>query len=390
MTAQPSHKRRSLADAPPPIDARAAKVLASIPPSLKKGGLQLTGKVRRWLEDKNPLSPPPQMALFKMAMSYMSANTLMLAARVGLADPLEHGPRTSAEVARALDLHEEAVYRMMSSLSALGVFEELPGRTFALTPLSEVLLTNHPYSVRFAVAHLGLDSYLRAAADAEYTLRTGKPSFDKIHGMSVFEYLPTNPVENDMFNKGMTEFTKISMPLLLNAYDFSGIKTLVDVGGGHGLFLGTIVKNNPGMSGILYDGPAVTAGAPPVLASLGVADRVRIESGNFFEKVPAGADAYVIKNVLHDWDDDKVVQILAHCRQAMAPGGRVLAVDPVLEDDPKGQLLKQFTTFFGMLSFGSKERTESEFAALYARAGLKLVKTYRDGFLQGIMDGRAA
>lgn len=365
------------------LDPRVAKVISSLPPGVVRTGVRVSGKLKRWFDERNPLAPPPQMTLFKMAMNFTSVTSLTLAARVGLADQLANGPKGSAAIARDLGLNEEATYRLLNSLAAMGVFEERPGRVFAQTTLSDVMRSDHPYTVRYGIAHLGLDSYLRAMSAAEHTLRTGEPGFDKANGMGIFDYMGKNPEESELFNKAQTEFTRLAMPVYQNVYDFSGVRTLVDIGGGQGFFLGSMIQKYPGVSGLLYDTPAATLNAPSTLASLGVADRVRVETGNFFEKVPTGADCYMMKNILHDWDDDKCVKILENVKAAMAPGAKIIVWDLVIEDDPNAQMLKQVNNFYFAL-FGGKERTEAEFASIFSRAGLRLVKVYQTGFISAV------
>lgn len=383
-----SHAEPVKQKAPLFLDPRVAKVISSLPPSVLRTGVRLTGKVKRWIDENNPLAPPPQMVLYKMAMSFASVTALTMAARVGLADQLKDGPKGSAAIARDLGLNEEATYRLLNSLAAMGIFEERPGRVFAQTKYSDVMRTDHPYTVRYGLAHMGLDSYLRAMSAAEHTLRTGEPGFDKANGMGIFDYMGKNPTESELFNKAQTEFTKLAMPVYQSVYDFSRVRTLVDLGGGQGWFLGSMLQSFPGVNGILYDTPAATLNAPATLASLGVAERVKVQTGNFFESVPAGADAYMMKNILHDWDDERCIKILQNVKRAMAPGARVVVFDLVIEPDPDAQVLKQVNNFYFAL-FGGKERTQAEFESIFSRAGFRLVKVCQTGFISAI-EGEAA
>jgi hypothetical protein len=325
----------------------------------------------------------------EMAMGVLVGRALTAVAGLGVADLLKDGPRSAQEIAAQLKLNEDAVYRVLRAVTVAGVFAEQPGRRFALTPLSELLRSDVPGSMRASIAHLGLPSFWHALAEIEHSLKTGLPSFDKANGMPVFEWFARHEDEGRVFDEAMTGFSALTAEPVAKAYDFSSIGTLIDIGGGHGGLLAAIVTHHPTVNAILFDQPHVAAGAPALLESYGLENKITIQNGNFFDAVPAGADVYIMKGIIHDWNDEGCIKILDNCRRAMNTGGRVLVVDQVVADRAESGMAKIIDLLM-MTIPGGKERTEEEFRTLFRKAGLKLCRIVPTESFVSIVEGQAA
>jgi hypothetical protein len=274
----------------------------------------------------------------------------------------------------AAEVQAPALYRVLRALASVGIFAETKDKRFKLTPLAATLQKGVPGSMH-AVALMFGQKYLEDAwAQLLHGVKTGETPFLKAHGVHAFEYLEQHPDALKIFGEAMTNVSSIENPAIAAAYKFSGFRTLVDVGGGHGSLLAAILKANPKLKGVLFDQPSVITRARQDrhVTAKGVAERCTLESGDFFEAVPKGCDAYIMKRVVHDWDDERTVKILANCRAAMSERGRVLVAESVIppgNDPDRGKLLDM-----QMLVMGGRERTKQEFAAVFKKAGLKLTR----------------
>jgi hypothetical protein len=315
------------------------------------------------------------MSLLDAVFGYAPAQVVHVAARLGIADHLAGGPRTSAELAELTGTHEPSLRRLLRGLACVGGVTELsPGR-FELTPDGEALCDDAPHSIRRLVLLSAGDEVWRSWGELEYSVRTGKPAWDKVTGASTFEFYATHPQQRAIFDAAMSAHTRSVAPAFAAGYDFGRFGTLVDLGGGNGTLIAALLAATPGLHGILYDLPDGLESAPKVLAEAGVADRCEVVAGDFFASVPAGADAYVIKSVIHDWDDDRTVALLRVCRAAMAPGSVLLVIEPVLPDVVSAADTGSVMSDLNMLVLTEgRERTEAEFRALYAAAGLELTE----------------
>ena len=302
----------------------------------------------------------------------MASAALQVATRLSIAERLASGPRPVSDLARETGVQADGLYRVLRALASTGIFDETAPRTFALTPAAE-LLRKGPGSLGDGIEFITDPLHFRAYAEALYSVQTGKPAGEKVVGMPLFEYLSKTPEWSASFNNAMTAFSANVMPAVLEVYDFSGIGTLVDIAGGHGHVLTSVLKAYPQMRGVLFDLDHVIAGAGPLLAASGVGDRVRTESGDFFKAVPAGGDAYIMKHIIHDWDDARAATILRNIRTAMKPGGRVILLDSVLTPANQPDFGKLIDLEM-MLMPGGRERTEEEFRALFASAGFELTR----------------
>jgi O-methyltransferase domain/Dimerisation domain len=310
--------------------------------------------------------------LTQMAFGAMLTQALYVAAKLGVADILADGPRAVAELAAETGTHERSLYRLLRSLASNGVFREAGPKVFALTPLAELLRADAPGSMRSGVIFVGEEWHYRVWSNMEYSVRTGRPAWGQTHGAEVFEYFAANPAQAEIFNGAMTDMSVAAAPVVVEAYDFSGAGTLADIAGGHGYLLAQILKANPGVRGILFDVPPVVEGAAALLEREGVAGRVERVAGDFFASVPR-ADAYVMKHIIHDWDDERAVRILKNINAAMGPDGRVLIVETVVPEGNEPHYSKLLDLEM-LTSPGGVERTAEEYAALLSEAGLRLTR----------------
>ena len=324
--------------------------------------------------------------MLNLTIGHWVARLIYVAAKLKLADLLKDGPRTTAQLATATGVQAPALYRILRTLASVGVFAETKGGRFKLTPLAATLRSDVSGSMR-AWAIMANEKYTWDSwMDLLHGVKTGEIPFVKAHGVHPFEYLEKHPDDLAVFGESMTSLSATENPAIAAAYKFSAIRTLVDVGGGHGSLLATILKANPKLKGVLFDQPSVIARAQKDqhVTAKGIAERCTLESGSFFEAVPAG-DAYIMKYILHDWNDEQCVKILANCRAAMNEKGRVLVVDNVIPagNDPSWGKLVDIQMFV----IGGRERTKKEFAAIFAKAGLKLTRVLATKCPLSIVEG---
>ncbi|MGX2997248.1 methyltransferase [Streptomyces sp. JNUCC 64] len=308
--------------------------------------------------------------LIEEALGYVVPAALRAVAATGVADHLEHGPRTAGELAAATGLHADALHRTLRLLATRGVFTEDAEGRFALTPAGDALRTG-PDSLRDAVLMITDRTFWEPFARFDHCLRTGEPAFPDVFGTTFFEHFARDAATAAVFHDGMAAMSSVEEQPIADAYDFPDAGTLVDIGGGQGGFLTAALRRAPGLTGVLYDRAHVLAGhgldAHPDLKG-----RWTTEEGDFFEAVPSG-DVLVLKRVLHDWTDEQCVRVLRHCRRALAPGGRVLVVEAVLAPDGRPHQGKVLDLMM-MVSLVGRERTREEFRDLFDAAGLRLTR----------------
>src|SRR5215469_11794793 len=261
--------------------------------------------------------------LDQMITGYWISQAIYAAAKFGIADHLKDGPKTAGELARATSTNPDALYRLLRALASVGIFREGESRHFSLTPLAEPLQSNIAGSKR-ALALMSGDEQFRAWAEIDYSVRTGKIAFDKVFGKPIFDYLGDHPDKARIFDAAMVGVHGRESNAILNAYDFSVFGVVADIGGGNGSQMAEILKKHTRIKGILFDLPHVIERAKERIQAAGLLDRCQLISGSFFEAVPEGADAYVMRHIIHDWDDKHAAIILRNCRRAMAPNGRLL------------------------------------------------------------------
>lgn len=316
---------------------------------------------------------PPSVQMLQIVGNFWTSRALCVIAKLGIPDLLQSGPRNAEELAEATGTHAPSIYRLLRALASVGIVRSETDHRFALTPLSELLITDAPGSMRwFMISELGQEHY-PAWGNLMHSAQTGEIAFDNHFGMDVWQYFSKHPEEAAVFNDSMSVMTAIVNEKITSLYDFSGFGKIVDIGGGHGGLITSILKTNPQAFGVLFDAERVIAGARLKLEAAGLADRCATVAGDFFQSVPAGGDAYIMKWIIHDWDDESAIRILKNCRSQIAPNGRVIVVDSVVPEGDEPDFSK-FMDLNMMVMTGGKERTEREFAGLFAAAGLKLLR----------------
>lgn len=320
--------------------------------------------------EKNEL--PASVQMLKIITGFWISRGVYALAKLGIPDLLKDGPKTADELASATNTHSQSLFRVLRALASVGIVTS-EGDRFGLTPLSETLVTDAPGSLRwFAVSELGQEHY-PAWGNLMQSLKTGEIAFDHLFGMDVWKYFSQNPEDAATFNNSMSAMTAVVNEAITQLCDFSSYKSLVDVGGGHGGLITGILKSNPNLRGVLFDSPEVIEGARAKIEAAGLADRCETVSGDFFKAVPSGGDAYIMKWIIHDWDDQKAITILKNCRTHMEANSKLILVDCVVPEGDEPHFSK-FIDLNMLVMTGGKERTEKEFAELLSAAGFKLLR----------------
>ncbi len=316
---------------------------------------------------------PPHAQLVQMSIAHWVSHIVYVAAKLSLADHLAKGPQSADTLAGPTETHAPSLYRLMRTLANLGILTEDASHRFALTPLGDALKTGAPGSARATILTLANETWVRGFGRLLYSVQTGKSGFEQLLGMPIFDWLAKHPQEASLFSETMVGFHGAEPSAIAAAYDFSALKTIVDVGGATGNLLTTILGRYPKSSGILYDLPHVVRDAPALIEARGLTGRVTIQAGSFFERVPSGGDAYLLSHVIHDWSEEQCLTILGHCRRAMNSDSRLLIIEMVLPpgDTPHpGKMLDMMM----LVGPGGQERTEQEYGTLLAKARLLLTR----------------
>ena len=325
-------------------------------------------------QSSNTSNLPAPVAILQMLSGKWVSQAVYVAAELGLADHLAAGPSGIPELARRADVDGPSLHRLLRALASVGVFKEDSDGRFTNTELSEALRSDVPGSMRSMAKFYGDHPTWDAWGELLYSVRTGKSAFQKVHGLLPFEFLAKNPRASAYFNEAMTGFSAQEIAAVHAAFDFSGVKTVVDVGGGHGALLCSILERNPEQRGILFDQPHVIDGAHAALAKSPVANRCKTVGGDFFKEVPQGADGYVLKHILHDWNDEQATAIASTIRRVMTPGSRLFVIETVIQPGNEPSFSKLLDLEMLVLYNGGRERTQQEFAKLFADAGLRLTR----------------
>ncbi|MEU8125283.1 methyltransferase [Spirillospora sp. NPDC049024] len=315
----------------------------------------------------------PRSPLMEPAFGFMNAQIVHVAAELGVADAFtDDRPRSSAELAEATGTHAPSLYRLLRGLAGLGAVEQKEPDLFALTEEGRRLRADAPDSIRSLIRLFCGPDVWRTWGDMAETVRTGEYAWERVTGRTPFEFFASDAEMSETFNRAMAEHTRDVAPAVIGAHDFGRYGTVADLGGGDGTLLAAILRAHPGLHGVLFDLPAGLADASGPLAD--VADRAEIVPGDFFEAVPKGADAYVLKSVIHDWPDEKAAAILRNCRAAMGPAARVLLLEQVMPEMVAPESAGIVRNDLNMLvATGGRERTEAEFRELLDGAGLRVV-----------------
>jgi len=315
---------------------------------------------------------PPPVALLQMMTGYWISQAIYAAAKLGIADLVKEGPKPCQELAQATGVPSQTLYRLLRALASVGIFSEGEDGRFGLTRLAEYLQTGVLGSMR-AFALLQSELQYRAYGEILHSMKTGETAFNLVCGQELFPYLTQHPTAAAIFDEAMTGYTTQVSAAVLAAYDFSQFGTLLDVGGGHGILLTAILKANPALRGVLFDLPHVAEDAQKRMAMAGLAERCAIRAGDFFDAAPSGGDAYLLKWIIHDWDDERAVAILKNCHRAMVENGKLLLIEAVI---PSGNtpFFHKFVDLTMLVIAGGRERMEAEYRALLAAANFRLTQ----------------
>jgi len=307
-------------------------------------------------------------------------------AELGVADLIHAGqPQAVQHLASASKTQEAALYRILRFMASHGLFQETGNRHFDHTPLSAALRSDASGSFR-AAAQL-FHALFPAWEGLHHSIQTGEPGFTAVFGAPIFDYIPRHPELGPVFDAGMTSFNFYETPAMLDAYDFSGIRVLADIGGGNGSLLSAILARYPEMKGLLFDLGHVAGRAKENLKAAGLDGRCSVSEGSLFESIPGGADAYLFRHIIHDWTDEQCIQILGHCRKVIPADGKLLIVDCVVPAGNTPSLSKEMD--IAMLAFpGGQERSEAQFGALLQAAGFELRSITPTTSMVSVVEGR--
>jgi hypothetical protein len=332
---------------------------------------------------------PPHAQLVQMAMAHWVSHITYVAARLNVADHLALSPLTADELAGLTSTHPPSLYRLLRTLASLGIVQEDGAHRFSLTPLGEALKTGAPGSARSTILTMASDWWMRGFGELLYSVQTGKPGFEKHLGMPIFEWLALNPEQASLFSETMVGFHGAEPAAVAAAYDFTSSKTIVDVGGATGHLLTTILASNPGSVGTLFDLPHVVRDAPPLIAARCLSDRVTIEAGSFFDRIPDGGDIYLLSHIIHDWSEEECLTILRNCRQVMAASSRLLIIEMVLPPGNTPHPGKMLDLMM-LVGPGGRERTAEEYGTLLGQADLVLSRIVPTGSPVSIIEALVA
>ena len=313
------------------------------------------------------------LALIKMITSYWVTQSLHVVAKLGVADLLKDGPKSSDELAKSVGADARSLYRLLRAVASVGIFSEVKSGHFALTPMGELLQTGVPGSLRAAAIMHGEKWQWQPWGELLESVKNGKSPFKRMFGSTIYDYFSENAEANEIFNSAMTNFSDWENSLILNSYDFSSVHRLIDVGGGQGNLLTSILEANPTMKGILFDLPHVIQSAIGHIEAKGLTARCELISGDYFESVPPYGNTYLLKRIIHGWDDEQAVALLKNCYRAMPDNGKLLLIEMVI---PPGNepFLGKLLDLHILLMRGGHERTSTEYRTLLDAAGFKLTK----------------
>lgn len=346
---------------------------SKIPPARIARGVET---VRHHLAQLHRRMVPPPVAMMEMITNAWVAQAITAAAELGIADALAKAPAgglTADELAAAVDADADALRRLLRALIGRGIFRQRRDGRYALTPLADTLRRDAEVPMAGWARWLGAPQHREHWSHLVDAIRTGRSVIGPLRGKATFEYLASEPELSEIFNEAMTCGSAMSIGPVIAAYDFSPYATIVDVGGGHGRLLSEILVATPGARGVLFDQPQVVAGASAVIAEHGLQHRMTIEEGSFFESVPVGGDAYVLKSVIHDWPDDDAVRILRNVRDAATTGSHVLLVEFVVPEHDR-EYAGNWVDLEMLLALDARERSADEYERLFSRAGFRMTR----------------
>jgi hypothetical protein len=329
-------------------------------------------------------APDPSTELMKMINGYRVSQALHVAATLGVADQLKDGPKPYEIVARTCGAHPASLYRLLRALAAVGVFHETSNKEFSLTPLGTCLTSDAPGSQRNYARWIGTPGQWKSWGNLLHCIKSGESASEYTHGKDAWTYRKQHLEEQAIFNDAMTGNSRSESQAVLEAYDFSRFSCVVDVGGGQGLLLKEILLACPSARGVLFDQPHVIASAQQAHT-----ERCQLVAGSFFEAVPQNGDAYLMKAILHDWDDGKSIEILRTCRRAMSPKAALIVIERVV-GSPNESADSKFSDLNMMVQYAALERTRQEFHDLLKGGGFELAEVVPTRSPMSIIIGKPA
>jgi ubiquinone/menaquinone biosynthesis C-methylase UbiE len=332
---------------------------------------------------------PPDAILMQMLFGAQLQRSICVATRLNIPDHLAKTSQTAEELGAKTNTHAPSLYRLLRTLASIGIFAETNDHKFELTPLSQLLRSDVPNSMRDFVVMMGEDWIWQAWGELMYSVQTGGVAHEKVQGMGSFEFFEQNEQAGKVFNRAMTNFTLAMIPAVVEAYDFSRMNTVVDIAGGHGLLLAGILKANLQLKGILFDLSFVIEGADELLKKENVRNRVELVSGDFFQSVPKGADAYMMKHIIHDWNDENSIKILRTICSAMNQNGKVLIIEMLVPEGNEPSPSKALDILMLVME-GGKERTKEEYRILLEQSGLRLTRIIPTKSPYSVIEGERA
>jgi DNA-binding transcriptional ArsR family regulator len=361
-------------------------IISKVPPAKLVRVVEWT---RHYLYRLNQRLTPAPAAIFEMILAGWTSQAITVVAQLGVADALADGPLPIDELAARVDADADALRRLLRALISRGIFRERRDGRYELNSLSDTLRSDAPVSMKSAARFYGSQEQRERWTQLVNSIRTGHAVVAALRGKESFEYFAENPELAALFNQTMTSISELTDATVVAGYDFSVYPTIVDVGGGHGPLLATILAAAPASRGVLSDLSTVVADAPNLLRERDVADRVRIEEGSFFDSVPRGGDAYVLKNIIHDWPDEKAVQILRNVRAAADPQATLLLVELVIPRHNR-DFPGKWADLEMMLNLGARERTAAEYRDLLSQAGFRITRVVQTASPLSVVEARPA
>ncbi|UMB70214.1 acetylserotonin O-methyltransferase [Mycobacterium paraterrae] len=359
---------------------------ARVPPV---AAARLVERIRHHLYRINQRLLPAPAAMMEMIVATWLSQAITVAAELGVADALAAGPLTIEELAPRVGADADALSRLLRALIGRGVFHRRQDGRYELNSLARTLCSDAQVSMKPAAEFYGSREQRERWTMLIEAIRTGRSVVPALHGKGSFDYFAEDLRHAELFNQTMSSISALTDAAVVAAYDFSSYATVVDVGGGHGLLLANILAATPGIHGVLYDLPTVVATVSKILCYTRLADRIRIEQGSFFEGIPAGGDAYVLKNIMHDWPDDKAVQILRNVRAVAGPQTTVLLVELVIPDHDR-DFPGKWADLEMLLNLAARERTATEYRKLLSQAGFEMIRLVPTASPLSLVEARVA
>lgn len=340
-------------------------------------------------QPSNAMALPPETMLWQMLFGALIQKTICVAAQLGIADLLAKRPKSVAELAAETKTHEPSLYRVLRTLASAGIFAETADKRFELTPMAALLRSHVPNSMRDYALMMGEDWLWKDWGELMHCVKTGGSAQQKVHGTESWEFLAQNAEAGRVFDRAMTSLSLAVVPDIVEAYDFSGFARLIEIAGGHGLLLAGILKANPQLRGVLFEQPSVMAGAEELFAREGMSSRVELVTGDFFQFVPAGADIYLMKHIIHDWDKEHCVKILSNIREAINENGKLLIVETVI---PEGNVpsISKLKDLQMLTLVGGLERTKDGYQELLEASGFRMTRIIPTKSAFSVIEGEVA